>query len=175
VAIASRPERNPLKPSAYVKVQFLGPKQQLWRVKGLLDSGNLTNAAAAMTYKLAQNLGLKVKPCQVRVGTASKTGSLQVVGEVHNVKMAMGKLVVSLYRVLVIRDLNSELNLSLSFLKSIKADLNFNKKQMTVAGYQIPIITAMQTERSREVESNASSGVDITRDNEPKGGGWYPW
>ena len=30
---------NPLQPSAFIKVKFLGPDNKLWPVKGLLDSG----------------------------------------------------------------------------------------------------------------------------------------
>ena len=97
---------NPLQPSAFIKVKFLGPDNKLWPVKGLLDSGNLTNAAAAMSLTLARRLKLNIYPTRTKVGTAAQGGTLEVVGEVKQLKMALtARLVVSLHRVLIIKDL----------------------------------------------------------------------
>ena len=159
---------NPLQPSAFIKVKFLGPDNKLWPVKGLLDSGNLTNAAAAMSLTLARRLKLNIYPTRTKVGTAAQGGTLEVVGEVKQLKMALtARLVVSLHRVLIIKDLNSPLNLSLNFLKSVKASINFSQRTITIEGFNIPIIAGLYDRASRlrretEVaqEEDGSTGSD---------------
>ena len=141
---------NPLQPSAFIKVKFLGPDKKLWPVKGLLDSGNLTNAAAAMSLTLARKLNLNIYPTRTKVGTAAQGGSLDVVGEVKQLKMALNaRLVVTLHRVLIIRDLNSPLNLSLNFLRSVKASINFSRRTIKIEGFNIPIIAGLYDRDSR--------------------------
>ena len=152
--------KNPFQPSAFIRCRFKGPQDKLVPIKGLIDSGNLTSAAAAIQEKLAHQLQLNITPCNLKVGTAAKNGQLQVVGEVRNLKMALSpSLVVCLHKVLVLKDLNSPLNLSLNFLRSVNADLNFRQKSMRIAGENIPLIAGLYNMEHRLTrETDCRSG-----------------
>ena len=127
---------------------FKGRGDQWMRVAGLLDSGNLIPGSAAMSTEFADKIGVRWEPCQLEVGTAAQGGSLEVVGRIPTLQMAVStRLVVTLTDTIVIRNLSHPLNLSLRFLKDCKAQLDYtmDEPQLCIKGEQIPIVTQLGT------------------------------
>ena len=158
--VGHTPIQNPSpQPRAYLRVGFLDSNGKCVTVKGLVDSGNLTAFPAAMSSSFARQLGLKIHQVKMKIGTASTSGTLQVEGICLDVRMAISKsTIVNLHKVLIIRDLNGPLNLSLKFLEDTKSRIDFNKQRLMIKGESIPIIGNLKSLPGTGIRGGGTSG-----------------
>ncbi|MCP4058387.1 MAG: hypothetical protein GY738_13945, partial [Pseudoalteromonas sp.] len=139
-------------------------KQGNWiKVAGLLDSGNLVPGSAAMSAELAAKLGTSWEKYCLDVGTAAHGGSLEVIGKIPTIQMAVSpNLVLNLTDVIVVKNLAHPLNLSLQFLKDCRAKVNYVEEipHLQIEGEKIPIVAQMETrEMEPREKENQMEGV----------------
>ena len=101
-----------------------------------------------MSAEFAEKVGVNWEPYCLEVGTAAQGGSLEVVGQIPTLQMAVSpSLVLTFTDTIVIRNLSHPLNLSLRFLKDCQAKLDYIMvaPQLHFKGEQISIETQLET------------------------------
>ena len=114
----------------YLECFFRDPQRWLLRIHGLVDTGNTVPKSAAISVALANQLGVKISPSQLRVTTAAETSSLEVVGTVATLVMATSATnLLQLRDVVVYKNLSHPLNLGLDFFRQLQAKLDYEENQ----------------------------------------------
>ena len=112
-------------------------------VRALLDSGNTVGTTAAMSARLATQLGISYKAMTFTCGTAGEGQSVLVKGLARNIRIALTpKTIVNMGRVVIIEGLSGGLNLGAKFLMELGAGLQFNKDgtaTLTLGKLNIPL------------------------------------
>ena len=97
------------------------------RVQVLIDSGNSLDHCAAITLKCAQNLGLKLLPCNLEINTADCHHTMKPCGQISNLGLIFpGRTKATpLDSFLVLRNLNGDVNLGYKFLQRNQGQVPF--------------------------------------------------
>ena len=117
-------------------------------VRALVDSGNTVATSAAISSRLASQLGIPFQPLTLTCGTAAEGQTVAVKGLARNVRMALSSTtVVAMGRVLVIDGLTGGLNLGAKLLMELGAGIQFHRDgtaTLQVQGEDIPLSTKVQ-------------------------------
>ena len=145
-------------------------------VRALVDSGNTVATSAAISSRLATQLGISYQPMTLTCGTAGEGQTIEVKGLARNIRLALSPTkVVSMGRVLVIEGLSGGLNLGAKFLMELGAGIQFHKDgtaTLEVQGEQIaladkaPLPPNTSTSLLNKVENqvnNAQNSDNITK------------
>jgi len=140
------PDKNP---PVYLKTKLLNHhtgRPQV--VRALVDSGNTVATSAAISSRLATQLGIHFQPLSLTCGTAAEGQTVEVKGLARNVRLALSPTtVVAMGRVLVIEGLSGGLNLGAKFLMELGAGIQFNKDgtaTLNIQGETIPLANKVQ-------------------------------
>ena len=151
-------------PPVYLKVKLINNKtKQLRNVRALLDTGNTVKAAAAMSAKLADALGVPYTPHSLTCGTAGEGQTVQVKGLARKLTIAISpKTIVTLDRIIIIEGLNGELNLGAHFLQVTGASISFSKQgpaTLEIERETIPLIASMKVCENLDPQPNAAHSI----------------
>ena len=137
-----------------VRVVLQG-RDRLLPVPVLLDTGNRINDGVAISERLAQSLKLPIHPCQVRISTAAKGGSMDAVGRVKGFKMWLSpKKCMDIKKALVLPTLNHDINIGAQWIEAERGVLDYSQKtpSFVMQGQSIPLINAIGGENPPEAE-----------------------
>ena len=165
------------RPKAYITGYFKVANQpQLIKQRVLVDTGNLL-PAACISAEFADQLGVAVQPYNLKVGTAQQGGSLQVVGVVSNLRMAISRnTVVNMAKAIVIRDLSNRVNIGTQVLKSLRADISFKSDApvLRIQGEEIPIVSHLRAPLEESSGGSVGTGGVGSGGDVGSGGGTGP-
>lgn len=167
------PDKNP---PVYLKTQLLNHHTgQPQVVHALVDSGNTVATSAAISSRLATQLGIQFQPLSLTCGTAAEGQTVEVKGLARNIRLALSPTtVVAMGRVLVIEGLSGGLNLGAKFLMELGAGIQFHPDgtaHLTVQGESIPLTKKVQGQclnKSNKVKTETRVNAVLSQASESR-------